>query len=72
MRKQSYRRKFGFRPEEAAEQVGSRVLFSEMRRAGWVKPVIDRHKLVLFDASDIERAWSRILSGETPPRINTP
>jgi hypothetical protein len=60
--------KLGFRPEEAAFIVGSPQLWQEMVAAGWVRPVIHRHKLLLYDRGDISRAWARILSGEQPPR----
>jgi hypothetical protein len=59
--------KFGFRREEAAEAVGSRQLLDDMERANWLKPVVNRHKLVIFDRGDIQRAWARILAGELPP-----
>jgi hypothetical protein len=60
--------KLGFRPEEAAFIVGSPQLWQEMVAAGWVRPVVHRHKLLLYDRGDISRAWARILSGEQPPR----
>jgi hypothetical protein len=59
--------KFGFRREEAAAVVGSVQLFDDMVRAKWLRPVVYRHKLVIFDRGDIQRAWSRILAGEIPP-----
>lgn len=58
--------KRGLRPWEAAERVGSRKLFAEMESAGWIAPVVHRHKLKLFDAADVDRAWLRILAGELP------
>ena len=62
--------KLGFRRAEAAVAVGSGQLLDDMCRAGWLKPVVDRHKLQLFDRGDILRAWSRILAGEIPPIRN--
>ena len=59
--------KLGFRRDEAAAAVGSAQLLDDMHRAGWITPVVNRHKLVLFDRGDIQRAWARILAGETPP-----
>ena len=59
--------KLGFRRDEAAAAVGSRQLLEDMVRAGWLKPVVQRHKLVIFDRGDLHRAWGRILNGEQPP-----
>lgn len=60
--------KRGLRPDEGAWRVGSKKLFEEMEEAGWIKAVVRRHKLKLFDAGDVDRAWSRILAGELPGR----
>jgi hypothetical protein len=62
--------KLGYRPEETAFILGSVQLFDEMVAAKWLKPVVSRHKLLLFDRGDISRAWARILNGEEPPRRN--
>jgi len=62
--------KLGFRRAEAAAAIGSAQLLDDMHRAGWITPVVNRHKLVLFDRGDIQRAWARILAGETPPMRN--
>jgi len=60
--------KLGYRPEETAFVLGSVQLFDEMVAGGWLKPVVNRHKLQLFDRGDISRAWVRVLNGEEPPR----
>jgi len=60
--------KLGFRRDEAAAAVGSVQLLDDMQRANWITPVVNRHKLVLFDRGDIQRAWARILAGEIPPQ----
>ena len=44
--------KLGFRRDEAAAAFGSVQLLDDMWRAGWLKPVVNRHKLVLFDRGD--------------------
>ena len=62
--------KLGFRRDEAADALGSVQLLEDMVRAGWLKPVVNRHKLVLFDRGDIQRVWARILAGEMPPSRN--
>ena len=61
--------KLGLRRDEAVFLLGSRQLFEELVRAKWIRPVVDRHKLLLFDRGDLARAWTRILNGEQPPRI---
>ena len=61
--------KFGFREDEAEFVVGSPQLLHEMVAAKWIKPVVHRHKLVIFDRGDLSRAWARILNGEQPPRL---
>ena len=58
--------KLGYRPDEAAAVIGSVQLLNEVVQAGWLKPVIQRHKLTLYDGLDIERCWIRICAGEQP------
>jgi len=58
--------KFGYRPDEAAYALGSEKLLQECVEAGWLKPIIKRHKLTLYALSDITRCWARILGGELP------
>ena len=58
--------KYGLRPAECAQAVGSPALWSEIVAAGWVKPVVDRHKLKIYSASDVAVAFSRIVAGELP------
>ena len=58
--------KLGLRPDEVASALGSVQLLRAMITAGWIRPVIQRHKLTLYDAGDVARAWSRILNGENP------
>jgi hypothetical protein len=61
--------KLGFRREEAAFVFGSTQLVDEMIHAKWLTPVVNRHKLQIFDRGQISRAWARILNGEEPPRL---
>ena len=61
--------KLGLRREEAAFLLGSIQLFDELVAAKWLKPVINRHKLQLFDRGDVTKAWVRILNGEEPPQL---
>ncbi len=57
--------KLGLRPDEAAEMLGSEQIFREMVAAGWVRPVIQRHRLTLFDRAQLSAAWARLIAGES-------
>jgi hypothetical protein len=61
--------KLGLRPAEAAFLLGSTQLLAELVAAQWLKPVVNRHKLLLYDKADVNRAWARLLSGEQPPKL---
>jgi len=61
--------KYGFRPSEAAYVLGSEKLLAECVTAGWIKPVVKRHKLTLYDRGDIASCWARILAGEMPIEV---
>jgi hypothetical protein len=61
--------KLGLRRDEVGFMLGSPQLCDEMVAAKWLKPVVDRHKLQLFDRGDVTKAWVRILNGEQPPRL---
>lgn len=58
--------KMGYRPSEAAFALGSEKLLQECVDAGWLKPIVKRHKLTLYAISDIMRCWARMLGGELP------
>src|SRR5262245_47906257 len=58
--------KYGYRPPEAADALGSEKLLAECVAAGWLKPVVKRHKLTLYDRAAIAICWTRILAGEMP------
>jgi hypothetical protein len=60
--------KYGYRPPEAANALGSEKLLAECVEAGWLKPTIKRHKLTLYDRGAIASCWARILAGEMPAR----
>jgi hypothetical protein len=61
--------KYGFRPQEAAFALGSEKLLEECVDAGWLKPIIQRHKLTLYDRGHIASCWARILDGEVPIEV---
>jgi len=69
MTKNMHISKLGYRPCEAAFALGSEKLFQECVQAGWLKPIIKRHKLTLYALSDITRCWARILGGESTAMI---
>lgn len=61
--------KLAYRPKEAADVLGSMQLLDECVAAGWLKPKLQRHKLTLYDYSEIAKCWSRICDGEMPPPL---
>jgi hypothetical protein len=61
--------KLGYRPDEAATMLGSEQLLNECVAAGWIKPVMQRHKLTLYDGGALAKCWARILAGEVPPPL---
>ena len=66
MAKQAFSTEYGLRERAVIERLGSDQLYREMRAAGWLRPVVHRHKLLLFDAGHVAQAWARILAGELP------
>lgn len=42
------------------------ALFDKMRKAGWIRPVVDKPKMVLFRLSHCERCLDRLERGEFP------
>lgn len=63
----SVRLKCGYRPAEAADFLGSSELLERMKAAGWIKPVVNEHKLVIYDGSALAKCWARVCGGELPP-----
>ena len=58
--------RLGLRPPQVIEILGSEQIFHEVRQIGWLKPVVQRHRLTLYDAQAVKRVWSRIVRGEDP------
>ena len=54
------------RPQDAGAYVGYAILLERMVKAGWLKPVVHRRKMILYDIRDLDRACDRIASGEFP------
>jgi len=59
--------KLGYRPDEAADVLGSSELLAECEAAGWIKPAVRRTKLTIYDYSELVKCWVRICRGELPP-----
>jgi hypothetical protein len=49
----------GVRREKLAELIGSETIACEMIEAGWLKPIVESHKLTLFAVSDVAKAFPR-------------
>jgi len=60
------------RPVDAADMVGSPQLFEEMVLAGWIQPVVKRHKLTLYSADRVKHCAARLIAGELPPTSEVP
>lgn len=54
------------RRQDAALYFSSPQLFAELEQNGWIKPVVSRHRLVLFDVNDILACVDRLKQGERP------
>jgi hypothetical protein len=56
----------GLHREEAMEYIGPHKLFLDMEKHGWIKPVINRSRFVIFDRASLDAAWERVVAGEYP------
>ncbi|MCB1232238.1 MAG: hypothetical protein KDN19_18450 [Verrucomicrobiae bacterium] len=63
--------RLGIRRRDVIATFGSRSLYEDCVRAGWLRPLVRRGRLTLFDASDVEKVWMRIKKGEVPPHGET-
>ena len=63
--------KYALRADEAGSALGAPAVLSACLDAGWIRPVIHRHKLLLFDKGDVAGCWLRIRNGETPFGIDS-
>lgn len=61
-----------YRPDEAAEVLGSKELLERCRAAGWLKPALQQKKLTLFAYSELCKCSARIVKGERPPLRRQP
>lgn len=60
--------KLGYRPSDVQVLFGSVQIYRDVVEAGWLKPIIQRKRLTVFDRSDVLRVWERIRRGEYPPK----
>ncbi len=51
----------GIRLSEAEYIVGSPEILSLMRRAEWVRPVVEANRLTIFDRGQLQKAWERFV-----------
>lgn len=51
---------------EAIRYLGSEVVFKACRDAGWLRAVVEQHKLTLFDYSDLDECVDRIKAEGLP------
>lgn len=54
------------RPDEAAVFVGSIALLEAFRSDGWVRPLYEQHRLVLFSVRQLEACVARLEVGDRP------
>lgn len=50
---------------------GSESLVKDCVRAKWLKPLVRRGRLTLFDHEEVLAVWNRIKCGELPPHVNS-
>jgi hypothetical protein len=54
------------RRDQATLRVGAAQLFVLMERYKWIKPVLRKHRMTLFDSRDVDHCIERIAFGEYP------
>jgi hypothetical protein len=52
--------------EDAGEYIGSRQVLNDMRAAGWINPLVARHRMTLFDTNELQKCYARFYAGEYP------
>ena len=65
----SDKEKLGYRPADVKSLYGSEQIYRDAVEAGWLKPIIQRKRLTVFDRADVLRVWERIRRGEYPPKL---
>ena len=54
------------RKEDAQAYVRAPRLFDLMYEAGWIKPIVHRHRMTLFDQKHLDGCIERLANGEFP------
>ena len=50
------------RPPEVAKEVGGKLMYLRMRKAGWIKPLEERKRLTTYSGFDVQKAAARYVS----------
>ena len=59
----------GVRAWDAAAMLAiSEESFERCRMAGWIKPAVEGHALVIYDRADVEKLWDRIKQNGLPTK----
>jgi hypothetical protein len=62
--------KLGYRPGDCIAALGSKKLYTDCLSAGWLKPIVDQHKLRLFRQEDVLACYRRLCAGEMPRPVS--
>ncbi len=54
------------RADDAGRYVGCAGLLTRMEEAGWIKAIVQRHKMKMFRRTDLDACADRIERGEFP------
>lgn len=52
--------------EGASVLLGRRSVFEDMVKAGWIRPIVDRHKAKLYKLDDLKSCARRLEQGDYP------
>ena len=59
----------GVRAWDAAAMLAiSEESFERCRMAGWIKPAVESHALVIYDRADVENLWERMKAEGLPTK----
>lgn len=59
----------GVRAWDAAAMLAiSEESLDRCRMAGWIKPAVDGHALVIYDRTDVEKLWAKIKQQGLPTK----
>lgn len=58
------------RRPDAGAYVGTSQLLARMEQAGWVRPVINEHKMTFYDLRQLDRCVDRLAAGDLPSSMS--